>query len=471
MARTNRPNILWYCTDQQRFDTIGALGNPHVRTPTLDRLVREGMAFTHTYCQSPICTPSRSSFMSGLYPSRLHNTRNGNDTFPSSPPLVSTLLADSGYDCGLIGKFHLQSSGHRTEPRIANDGFRYWKFSHAPRDDWPAGEHDYADWVRDQGADLNALRESEDRVPAELHQTTWATTRAIEFIDEDRDGKPWMLNINVYDPHPPFIPPRSYAEEFDESEMPGPSFVESDLEAQAALEDADFQTRSRRPEEFDGKRVQADYYAMIALIDDQLARLLAHLEKSGEAENTVVIFTSDHGETLGDHGLLYKGCRFYEGLVRVPLIFHAPGRIVEGVTSDQLTELLDLSATLLDLADVPVPDYHQGHSLLPHLTGEQAPETPVREFVRCEYFDALAPHFTGGNGTFATMHRSGDDKLVLYHSLNKGELFDLASDPWEHQNLWDSPEHADRKNQLILESFHAHVNLTTDVGSERIAPM
>ena len=471
MPQNKRPNILWYCTDQQRFDTIGALGNPYVQTPTLDRLVEEGTAFTRTYCQSPICTPSRASFMSGLYPSRVHNTRNGNDTYPENAPLISRQLAEAGYDCGLIGKFHLQSSGKRTEPRIKDDGFRYWKFSHAPRDDWPEGEHDYADWVRDQGASLNALRESEDRVPAEFHQTTWATTRAIEFLSEDRGDSPWMLNINIYDPHPPFIPPRKYAEKFDENDMPGPHFQPSDICAQSKLEDADFQTKSRDPAEFDCKHIQADYYAMIALIDDQLARLLEALEESGQAENTVVIFTSDHGETLGDHGMLYKGCRFYEGLTRVPLIFHAPGHIKAGQQCDRLTELLDLSASILDLAGLEIPDEHQGQSLVPWLTGEKPSHESPREFVRCEYFDALAAEFTGGNGTFATMHRTDRHKLVLYHSLNKGELFDLETDPWEHDNLWDKPEAAELKNELILQSFHAHVNLTTDIGSDRIAPM
>jgi arylsulfatase A-like enzyme len=471
MSRDRQPNILWYCTDQQRFDTIGALGNPFVKTPTLDQLVAKGTTFTRAYCQSPICTPSRASFMSGLYPSKVHNTRNGNDHYPDGAPLISRQLASAGYDCGLIGKFHLQSSGKRTEPRIKNDGFRYWKFSHAPRDDWPEGEHDYADWVRAQGADLNALRESGERVPADLHQTTWATTRAIEFISENRGDQPWMLNVNVYDPHPPFTPPREYAERFNRDDMPGPSFEPSDIEAQEELADADFQTKSQHPDEFDGRQIQADYYAMISLIDDQLARLLKFLEESGEAENTVVIFTSDHGETLGDHGLLYKGCRFYEGLVRVPLIFHAPSRFQEGLQCDGLTELLDLSATILDLAGANMPEEHQGHSLVPYLTGEKDASEPIRDFVRCEYFDALAPHFTGGNGTFATMHRTGRYKLVLYHSLNKGELFDLDLDPREHRNLWNNPDYAEVKNRLILESFHAHVNLTTDVGSERIAPM
>ena len=115
---TSRPNILWYCTDQQRFDTIGALGNPHVKTPTIDALVESGTAFTHAYCQSPICTPSRTSFMTGLYPSRAHNTRNGNEVFTCPTPLISKLIADAGYHTGLIGKFHLQSAGRRTEPRF-----------------------------------------------------------------------------------------------------------------------------------------------------------------------------------------------------------------------------------------------------------------------------------------------------------------------------------------------------------------
>ncbi|MFP6678410.1 MAG: sulfatase-like hydrolase/transferase, partial [Pirellulaceae bacterium] len=204
-----RPNILWYCTDQQRFDTIASLGNAYVHTPAIDGLVQSGTAFTHAYCQSPICTPSRSSFMTGLYPTRVHNTRNGNESFPDFPPLITKLIQQVGYTCGMIGKFHLQSSGHRTEPRL-DDGFSYWRFSHAPRDDWSEG-HDYADWVRDLGGDLNELRESEDRVPTSLHQTTWATEMALEFLNQQLDSSsPWLLNINVYDPHPPFIPPKSY---------------------------------------------------------------------------------------------------------------------------------------------------------------------------------------------------------------------------------------------------------------------
>ena len=494
---TNRPNILWYCTDQQRFDTIGAVGNPHVNTPTLDRLVAEGTAFTHAYCQSPICTPSRSSYMTGLYPSRLHNSRNGNESFPAeSPPLISKLIAEAGYDCGMIGKFHLQSSGHRTEPRL-DDGYRYWRFSHAPRDDWPNG-HDYADWVREQGGDLNELRNSDDRVHPDLHQTQWASDCAIEFLSEQRD-QPWMLTVNVYDPHPPFIPPRSYADRFDPESLPGPYFRESDLAEQERLKTVDFQTTAHRPEEFDGKKQQALYYAMIAQIDDQFARILDHLEQSQQRENTAIVFTSDHGEMLGDHGLLYKGCRFYEGLVRVPLIFSWPGQFQSGLQSHALVELLDKSATLLELAGVPLPDYFQGKSLLPILRAETCSDYH-RDFVRCEYYDALDAAFVGTGspdklnesshisqksqnligvcppvavpaGTFGTMFRDKRYKISVYHGHNRGELYDLETDPWEFDNLWDDPHQQSLKCELLLKNFDAAMLTGIDVGTRRIAPM
>ncbi len=468
---SKKPNILFYCTDQQRFDTIGALGNPYVRTPRIDKLVEEGTAFTHAYCQSPICTPSRSSFMTGLYPSRVHNTRNGNDTWPTdAPPLISKLLADSGYLCGNIGKFHLTSSGERTEPRL-DDGYSYWKFSHAPRDDWKEG-HDYADWVREKGGDLDALRSRPENVPPEYHQTTWATDRAIEFAAQNADH-PWFLTVNIYDPHPPFVPPKEYADQFDPAGMPGAHNVESDRKTHERLREVDFQKGSkeyRSPSEFDGKQEQALYYAMIAQIDDQFARLLKALEDSGQRDNTLVVYSSDHGETLGDHGLLLKGCRFYEGLVRVPLIFSWPGIIRENLQADGLVELLDLSATLLDYGGVTVPKYFQGRSLRPVLEGELSGEH-IRDSVRCEYFDALAAHFTDGNGSYATMYRRGNYKLSVYHGLKIGELYDLQNDPWEHENLWDSSLYQSLKYELIHESFDQHVLLTTDVGSKRIAPM
>jgi arylsulfatase A-like enzyme len=167
---------------------------------------------------------------------------------------------------------------------------------------------------------------------------------------------------------------------------------------------------------------------------------------------------------------MFKGCRFYEGLVKVPLIFSFPGAFQSNLQCDGLVELLDLSATLLDIAGLDIPEHHQGHTLTPILKGQE-PGNHIRKSARCEYFDALDSHFTGGTGSFATMYRTERYKLVVYHDHNIGELYDLQEDPWEFNDLWSDPEQSDLKNRLIFESFNQHVNLTTNVGSKRIAPM
>jgi arylsulfatase len=471
------PNILWICTDQQRYDTIGALNNPHVSTPNIDRLLSEGVAFDYAYCQSPICTPSRASFLTGMYPSILHVTRNGNGSFPvEHPPLVTRRLADAGYDCGLIGKLHLTSAYGRIEART-DDGYSYWQYSHAPRDDWAEG-HGYADWVREQGYVLDDLVKSPDGVPAPLHQTTWCAEKTIEFISQDHSG-PWLASVNIYDPHPPFNPPQEYREMFDPAQMPGPLFHESDLAQQQQLAAIDFQSKVRPPHDLDlnnrfgpeeGRRdartLQAAYYAMIKLIDDQVGRILDALEESGQRENTLIIFMSDHGEMLGDHGLIEKGARFYDGLVRVPLIFSWPGHIQQDVVSSALVELADVTPTLLELTGLPIPERMQGRSLLPILTG-QAPADHHRDFVRSEYFDALAEP----DGTFASMYRDRRYKLIVYHGHGLGELYDMQEDPGEFNNLWDSPSHQPLKLDMLWRSFDASMLGGIDVGSVRIGPM
>lgn len=472
----SRPNILWICTDQQRYDTIGALGYHHVDTPHIDGLVSEGVTFTRAYCQSPICTPSRGSFLTGMYPSAIHVTGNGNDAFPSTPSLVSKRLSDAGYDCGLIGKLHLASAYGRIEPRV-DDGYRYWEYSHAPRDDWPVG-HGYADWVRQRGGVLGELTGDPQGVPAEFHQTTWCAEKTIEFMQEDREG-PWMACVNIYDPHPPFNPPQRYRDLFDPADMPGPLFRQSDIEQQEKLAGVDFQSSVRSPDALDirdplqpergraadGRVLQAAYCAMIKLIDDQVGRMLAALEASGQRENTVVIFTSDHGEMLGDHGLIQKGCRFYDGLVRVPLIFSWPGQFAKDVRSDALVELLDKTPTIMELAGLEPPKRMQGRSLLPMLRGE-APLDRHRDFVRCEYYDALDEP----DGSFATMYRDERYKLVVYHGHDLGELYDLEEDPEEFENMWDEPEAQPVKLKIMQQSFDASM-LAMDRGSPRVGPM
>ncbi len=476
MGSENAPNILWYCTDQQRFDTIAALGSPQAHTPTLDGLVAEGVSFSHAYCQNPICAPSRASFMTGRYPSAVGVTANGNDYFPpeAEATLVSRQLADAGYDCGLVGKLHLAGCERRREPRTA-DGFRFFQWSHSSRDNWPPGEHDYADWLRTRGHDPAAVLKlkherkdrvirpspDDDNVPPELHQTTWCSEMALEFLAGARE--PWLLCVNPFDPHPPFNPPWEYWRRFDIEDMPGAHFRPGDLQFQARLAAAgvDFQRPAVHPEVIDVRALQAAYYAMIELVDDQFGRLLRWLDASGQRENTLVLFTSDHGEMLGDHGLVQKGCRFYEGAVRVPLIWSWPSRLEAGVRSQALVELTDIAPTLLELAGRSVPERMQGKSLLPILTGVAAPDEQ-RTFVRSEYRDSSS----GPHQTQATMYRDRRWKLITYHSHGVGELYDLASDPWEHHDLWNDPGHADVRHELTQRSFDASM-LALDSGPPR----
>ena len=458
--KSERPNILWICTDQQRYDTIGALGNKHIRTPNIDRLVETGTAFTHAFCQSPICTPSRASFLTGMYPSTIHACINGNDRWDEAAPLITKTIADIGYDCGLAGKFHLASAmAHEPELRPKDDGYRIFWYSHAPHQGIGKGNQ-YTDWLASIGQDFNKLKKKYGFIPAKWHQTTWCADKTIEFINEKHDG-PWLFSVNIYDPHGPFDPPQEYIDRFDIKSLPEPLFRETDLAAQQQLADINFQTKVKRPKYPDAKVKLAKYWAQIELIDENIGRILDALKKSGQRENTVVIFTSDHGETAGDHGLNKKGCRFYEGLVRVPLIFSWPGHFEQGLKSNALVELVDIVPTLLEMTGQSVPKNMQGKSLLRILKGKADPGEH-REFVRSVYYKALH-----GPESYATMLRTRRYKIVNYHGHNLGELFDLEKDPNEFNNLWDNPAHANIRFELMKKSFDA-LAFAVDTGPPRV---
>jgi arylsulfatase A-like enzyme len=218
---------------------------------------------------------------------------------------------------------------------------------------------------------------------------------------------------------------------------------------------------------------KASYYAMIDLIDEQLGRLFEKLEALGQRDNTVIIFMSDHGEMLGDHGLIQKGCRFNEGAVRVPLIVSCPQRFATGETYDGLIELVDIAPTLAELAGIPFPTVH-GKSLLPLLEGRADQYTP-RTHAYCEYFDCVSEYDVEGrliptvNPSMGTMYTDGAYKLVIYHNVGLGELYDLKNDPDEFTNLWDEPNYAAIRADLMLKSYNLTI-LSADMGPEKIHP-
>jgi arylsulfatase A-like enzyme len=415
--------------------------------------------------------------MTGRYPSTIHVNYNGTDYFPkeAEATLISRLLAEVGYDCGLVGKLHLAGCYNRREPRV-EDGFRTFFWSHSPVESWPPELDDYRAWLVEMGQDPEeVLRLPHDRlhepmppspdrdnVPAKYHMSRWITDKSIEFIEGARE--PWFLCANSFAPHPPFNPPLEYFSRYDIDTLPGPHFVENDIQNQKELEaaGAKFQTKAANLSEEEGRLIQGTYYALVELIDDQFGRLMNYLEESGLRNDTMVLFMSDHGEMLGDHGLIRKGCRFYEGSVHVPLVTSWPDGFSKDIRSPALVELIDIAPTLLNIASQPIPPLMQGRSLLP-LLREEMEDEDHRSYVRSEYFDPSS----GRKRTHATMYRDARWKLVTYHveggSDDVGEIYDLKDDPWEYRNLWNDADSREHRYRLLMQSFDAAM-LAMDPG-------
>jgi arylsulfatase A-like enzyme len=475
--KTVLPNILWICTDQQRFDTVGALGNPHIRTPNIDRLVREGVVFDHCYCQNPICSPSRASFLTGRYPRTTRLRQNGT-RIPDDEVLVPRILKDNGYVCGLAGKLHLGPCERGVEERI-DDGYQDFHWSHGP---WPRWEeNEYIRWVADQGTRWEEIYpfmperfgamgaaggDGEGQLawpgmPAKLHQTHWCAEKAIEFMSRNK-GRPWLFSVNPFDPHHPFDPPPEMLAHYDPDRLPPPEYREGELVDKPFYQQRTHEHGLGRSGQFSflrttdrqRRQVIAAYYAMVENVDAAVGRMIGALEATGQLENTVIVFISDHGEMLGDHGLYLKGPFMYEQAVRVPLILSAPGRLKSGLRSDALVELVDLAPTLLELAGVPVPERMQGKSLL-RICGGQADPHHHKDRVYCEYYNTTVGF--GPPRPYVTMMRDSAYKIVVYAGLDEGELYDVSEDPGEFENLWNRPECRDLRFRYLKECMDASI--------------
>ena len=472
--KEKRPNILWICTDQQRFDTIACLGNPHIHTPNLDRLVSQGVTFTHAFSQNPVCTPSRASFLTGRYP-RTTGARQNGQAIPADEVLVTKMLADAGYDCGLSGKLHIAPCQGMVEKRI-DDGYRVFHWSHDPHPKWK--ENEYTQWLESKGYKWQDLYKPNGKhafagVTAELHQTTWCFDRAIDFINEKRTS-PWLMSVNVFAPHHPFDPPKEYFDRYDPDKLPDPSYKEGELANKPIFQQVDhdgayggmllgFSKMTPR----ERREVTAAYYAMIEQVDDHVGRILEMLDDTGRRENTMVIFMSDHGELLGDHGMYLKGPHMYDCSIRVPLIVSWPGHFKAGLRSDALVELVDLVPTLLTALDMPIPNRVQGKSLFDICTGKANPHSH-KDHIYAEYYIGQPFHRKLKERPLLTMVRTRTSKITSYAGMEIGELYDLHPDPGEHDNLWDSPAHKDLKMDMLKLCFDASI-LTQDPLPERIA--
>ena len=444
------PNFLIFCCDQLRADCLGCEGHELAVTPNINSIAEGGVRFSRAYVQNPLCSPSRATMITGRYP-RSHGCLCNGTPLPEDEITLPAVLGEAGYATCATGKVHLRPhevslEDHTWIQEYEGDG-PYYGFQQVHlSDDYKLGG--YLRWIDEQHPEWSdEARDIEDgrsrsgsteawhsRLPAELHQSSWIADRAIEFIGE-ADEQPFFLWCSFVDPHHPFSPPAPYSEMYERAAIPVPEMV--DLSAFGPHWAARQQASAGRSSE-EWREIIALYLGMISLIDDCVGRVLATLEEQGLAENTVVGFVNDHGELLGDHGLLLKGPFLLESMIRQVQLWRGPGVRV-GATDDGLAESVDIAPTVLDLAGVAAPEGMQGESLARRLAGE----APGKEAALVQFSPWTA--YDGGRfpGGPERMHLNAlvtdEHKLVHYAAQPFGELFDLREDPGELRNLYDDP--------------------------------
>ncbi len=433
-AAQKRPNILFLMVDEMRWDAMGCEGHPLVRTPNLDRLARQGSRFANCYTVSPVCSPSRASVFTGRY-THVHGVEmNGIPAHPGEI-FLPTILRHYGYHTAISGKLHYT-------PKPFAYGFdQFWTFSN----EGPKPELGYAAYLkRKYGSPARFPRKPgtcpwpDDplgrdvglfRYPREDFEAEWITRHALDYLRSRKgDPQPWFLFTSYLKPHSPSVEPEPYFSMYDPASIQPPKLPPNAREIRAAQRD-----RAKRHYVDDERMVRvmsAKYYGAITHIDHLIGNLLAELDRLGMANNTLVLFTADHGNMLGDHGRWFKGVQ-YEGSAHIPLLWKWPegdprndGRVV-----DQVVENTDLMPSLLEAVGLPVPDGVQGRSFLKLARGQDP--------------DWKSSCFSQLNAGMV-MHESW--KLIDNSRNGTGpfELYDLRNDPKEERNLADDPKQRDR---------------------------
>ncbi|WNQ10728.1 sulfatase-like hydrolase/transferase [Paenibacillus aurantius] len=470
----DRPNILLITSDQQHWNTIGAF-NPEIRTPNLDRLVREGTVFTRAYCPNPLCTPSRASIVTGLYPSQ-HGAWSLGTKLQEEVPTVGDRLQSEGYRTALIGKAHFQPLASTEEyPSIEAypilQDLTFWRDFHGPfygfehveltrnhTNEAHVGQH-YVLWLEENGC-ANwrdyylpptgtmdpAIRHRWD-IPERWHYNTWIEERTNAALQRYKDdGEPFFLWSSFFDPHPKYLAPEPWCSMYDPSSLKAPGTREGEHGANpphfALTQEAkpDFspykesgffspglQAHAQTEEQV--RRNMATYYGMVSFLDRSVGRILDKLAELGLADNTIVVFTTDHGHLFGQHGLTAKGPFHYEDLLKLPFLVRYPGHVPAGRRTDALQSLVDLAPTFLRLAGINVPRTMAGTDQSEVWTGRTE---RVRNHIICE--NRQEP-----TAMYAKTYVEERYKLTVYYNRPYGELFDLREDPGEFRNLWNDP--------------------------------
>ena len=490
-------NVLFIITDQQRADALSCAGNPVLRTPNLDKLASEGIRFTSAYCANPICMPNRATIFTGLYPN-MHGIRTAGMNLPQNVPTFTETLLNQGYHTISIGKVHLQfwtppfKKGSRSAECIGpwlSERYRskmkedlpipYYGFKEV---DMVLGHGDlcaghYLDWLEGKAPQyVLEIREKirsffnktyyKTTIPEELYPTTYISKRTIEFLESYAQGnygdKPFFLHCSFPDPHHPVCPPGRYHDMYKPEMINLPSSFNdvNNLKQHEFLGDLLNISFLRGAvghiaTEEEARNFIALTYGSIAMIDDSIGQILAALEKLRLANNTMVIFTSDHGDMMGEHGLILKGPCPFDGILRVPLIWKVPGIIKSGI-SNSLASSIDISKTILNLVGIDEkkqPKDMQGVDLTPVLKDSNE---NVRDCCFIEHDEELDQL----NLKIRLRHLvTKNHKLTVYNGLKGyGDLFDRKNDPHELQNLWYNDKYKEKRYELLELMFHENLD-------------
>jgi arylsulfatase len=456
-----RPNIILIMTDQQRADTIGALGAPWMKTPHLDRLATEGAAFTECFVTSPVCVGARASLFTGKYP---HGCQVFSNFQPWEPTWVRS-LADHGYHCVNIGKMHIN-------PYDAPGGFHQRLFmenkdrplfleerDRAIYDEWDKALHArklikptrYNRHAADPEGYRQALGAFTWDLDADMHPDNFIGDTACWWIQDRKNQDPLFLQIGFPGPHPPYDPLADALAAYADVDFPIPKVSDDELRAQPPAQQKlrdnmigfNFDSIAWRRDisAADLQRLRRHYAANVTMIDQQIGRILQTLDARGYLENALVVFTSDHADALGDHGHIQKWT-MYDSVVRVPLIFWSKNLPIAPGQRDELVQMFDIAPTILETAGLPIPSDFEARSLCGALTND--PQHQPREAV---YAELARDHIQTGS-EFILMRRDRQWKIVLYLDDSYGELYDLQADPGETTNLWTTDAVSGLRDEL-----------------------
>lgn len=463
---TLRPNILLISTDQQRADALGLSGNSAIRTPNLDALGRSGAYFPAAYSPMPVCVPARYLLMTGRLPVSWGMHSNCGE-IPAGVPTLPEILGHEGYRTALIGKAHFSGPPDECQrlgipPYRYPYGFHEMLISEEGRQ-WNRGGDDYQAYLervgwsgyeRAHGVGNNDARTSPSPLPQEHYPTAWCARESDNWIRRhraDRPHQPFFLWTSFVKPHAPYDPPEPWDRMYSPRDMPEPVGGAVDLQGLSPwyLEKRyGHHIDSLSPEAI--RRARAYYYGQVSQIDFEIGRLVGTLRELGIERDTIILFCSDHGDLLGDHGLFFKA-NFFQGSWHVPMLLAAPGRVEPGRVHPRLVTLADVFPTLLQLAGVQVPAGVHGSSLLSEHAGAEI------------VFGTLHP---SPERLFAA--RTARWQYVLHEAGGFEELYDLTADPGERCNAANEPVYQDVKAKMRshLTQWLQRIDPTALAGSD-----